>query len=115
MKLNIKAALLSAFVLPGLGQLKNGRRAKGGVLLLLSNVFLIGAVFVVLRGLGPVLVKAKITGVVDANAVAETMASGGRLPWGCSPFLPPSGAMPSSTPCSTGATKRMRTVNCFDI
>ncbi|ANA39242.1 MULTISPECIES: hypothetical protein [Geobacter] len=87
MKLNIKAALLSAFVLPGLGQLKNGRRAKGGILLLLSNVFLIGAVFVVLRGLGPVLVKAKITGVVDAGAVTEAMASGGAVAMGLLAFF----------------------------
>lgn len=79
MKLNIKAALLSAFVLPGIGQLRNGRRMKGGILLLLSNVFLLVAIFVVLRGVGPVLVKAKITGTVDADAVAERMASGGPV------------------------------------
>lgn len=75
MKLNVKAALLSAFVLPGLGQLASGRRVKGGVLLFLANAFLLAAVFLLLQRMGPILVEAKLTGKVDAVAVAGKLAA----------------------------------------
>lgn len=55
MKKNLKAALLSAFVLPGLGQLYKGDSLKGGILVALVNVFLLGALFVVLQGAGKLL------------------------------------------------------------
>ncbi len=75
MKVNIKAALLSAFVLPGLGQLYKGKRLKGIILILMVNVFLILALFTVLRGLGPFILAAKTSGTVDASKVAAHLQS----------------------------------------
>lgn len=57
MKNHIKAALLSAFVLPGMGQLYRGRALKGGILLLLMTVLILAALIVsglVLRDVLPV-------------------------------------------------------------
>lgn len=76
MKLNVKAALLSAFVLPGLGQIVRGERVKGGILIALANIFLLGAFFLVLKGMGPVLLKARLAGGVDPNAVSQQLAAG---------------------------------------
>lgn len=76
MKLNFKAALLSAFVLPGLGQFASGRRVRGGILLVLANIFLLAAVFLLLREMGPILVEAKFTGKVDAAAIAAKVSGG---------------------------------------
>ncbi len=75
MKLNVKAALLSAFVLPGLGQLYKGNRLKGVVLILLVNVFLLLALFVVLRGMGPFILAAKTSGTVEPAKVAANLQS----------------------------------------
>ncbi len=76
MKLNVKAALLSAFVLPGLGQVVKGERVKGGILIALANIFLLGAFFLILKGMGPVLLEAQLAGSVDANAIAQKLAAG---------------------------------------
>jgi hypothetical protein len=48
MKENIKASILSALVLPGLGQILSGRRLKGWILVVLSILMLIifSAIFV---------------------------------------------------------------------
>jgi TM2 domain-containing membrane protein YozV len=51
MKKNCKAALLSAFVLPGVGQLYKGRKLKGGVLLLLVNILLFSLLGLIVQGL----------------------------------------------------------------
>ncbi|HEX8960947.1 MAG TPA: hypothetical protein VF775_05195 [Geobacteraceae bacterium] len=71
MKKNIKAALLSAFVLPGLGQFYRGDRVKGGILIALVNVFLLAALFLVLKGMGELLVTAKLSGMSAAERVIE--------------------------------------------
>ena len=76
MKLNVKAALLSAFVLPGLGQVVRGERVKGGILIALANIFLLGAFVLVLKGMGPVLLEAQLAGRVDPNAVSSKLAAG---------------------------------------
>ncbi len=76
MKLDVKAALLSAFVLPGLGQVVRGERVKGGILIALANIFLLGAFFLVLKGMGPVLLEAQLAGSVDPNAVTRKLAAG---------------------------------------
>lgn len=49
------ALLLSALVLPGLGQLYLGRRNVGIAIILLVNLILLVALFVVLKGLSPVI------------------------------------------------------------
>lgn len=76
MKINVKAALLSAFVLPGLGQIVSGRRVKGAVIIVLANVFLLAAFVVLLRGMGPVLLEARLTGQVDAVGIANKLEAG---------------------------------------
>lgn len=70
---NIKAALLSAFLLPGLGQLAKGDRVKGGIFILLVNMFLLGALFMLLRGMGPVLLAARTGGAPDVIKTIETI------------------------------------------
>jgi len=54
MKTNIKAALLSALVLPGLGQLRTGRKAKGILIIAAVNIFLLIAVTSTIRSMGKV-------------------------------------------------------------
>jgi hypothetical protein len=68
MSKKIKAVALSALVLPGLGQLYLGRRVKGGVMILLDNVFILGALFVALRSAGKLMLAGK-TGSVDPEQV----------------------------------------------
>jgi hypothetical protein len=55
MNQRIKCVALSAFVLPGLGQLCHGRRLKGGLMVALDNVFILGALFIALRSAGKLL------------------------------------------------------------
>jgi hypothetical protein len=71
MKKNIKAALLSAFVLPGLGQLYKGDKVKGGIMIVLVNIFLLVALFLVLQGMGKLLVTANLSGMAAAEQVLE--------------------------------------------
>ena len=73
MQLHLKAALLSAFVLPGLGQLYKKDRVKGIVLLVLVNIFLICALFFVLQGMGQLLLGVKLSGAPDAARILETL------------------------------------------
>jgi hypothetical protein len=69
MRLHVKAALLSAFVLPGLGQLYKGERLKGGILIILVNIFLLAAIFLLIRELGPIIISVRETGAYDANEI----------------------------------------------
>ena len=80
MKLYLKAALLSAFILPGIGQLSKGAKVKGGVMILLVNLFLLAALFLVLQGMGELLVTAKLSGMAAAERVVEGLK--GRGPMG---------------------------------
>lgn len=73
MNQNIKAAFLSAFLLPGLGQLAKGDRLKGGIFIVLVNIFLLAALFLLLRGMGPVLLAAKTGGSADIVKTIETI------------------------------------------
>lgn len=73
MSKNIKAALLSAFVLPGLGQLYKGDKVKGGIMIVLVNIFLLAALFLVLRGMGALLLTAKLSGMAAAQGVIEEL------------------------------------------
>ena len=71
MNLNIKAAVLSAFVLPGLGQVVNGKKLKGFVLITIVNIFILVALAFVLKGMGNLLVTAQTGSTVDAVAALE--------------------------------------------
>ncbi len=73
MQVHLKAALLSALVLPGLGQLYKKDRVKGVVLLVLVNIFLICAVFFVLQGMGQLFVGVRLTGSADAAKILENL------------------------------------------
>jgi len=61
-----KAVALSALVLPGLGQLYAGRKLKGGVMIVLDNVFILAGLFVALRAAGKLMV-AKGSGTVTVT------------------------------------------------
>ncbi len=74
MNKKISALLLSALVMPGLGQLYLGRKMIGGILIVLVNLILLLALFVLLRGLSPVI-AAKIAGGAISITPAEVMKS----------------------------------------
>jgi hypothetical protein len=61
MKRKISALLLSTLVLPGLGHLYLGRKVSGIILIVLVNLILLLALFVLLRGLSP-LIASHISG-----------------------------------------------------
>jgi TM2 domain-containing membrane protein YozV len=77
MKTDVKAALLSAFVLPGIGQIYKGAKIKGGVIIVLVNVFLLTALFLVMKGLGALLVTARISGREAAEKVLDSLTERG--------------------------------------
>ena len=68
MKERIKCVALSAFVLPGLGQLCRGRRLKGGIMIALDNIFILAALFVALRSISKLMLAGRV-GPVDAQRV----------------------------------------------
>jgi hypothetical protein len=61
------ALLLSALVLPGLGQLYLGRKVVGIAIILVLNLLLLLALFVVLKGLGPVIAAKMAAGAVTVS------------------------------------------------
>jgi len=66
MKIHFKAAVLSTFVLPGLGQIYKGARVKGGIVIGLVNIFLLAALFLVMKGMGVLIVTARLSGIEAA-------------------------------------------------
>jgi len=86
-KLNIKALLLSAFVLPGIGQLYKGEKVKGAIFLVLVNIFLLAALFIVLKKMGSFLVTARISGPQEALNLLDTITkSSPEIGWLLSGF-----------------------------
>jgi hypothetical protein len=73
MKLNMKALLLSAFVLPGIGQLYKGEKIKGAIFLVLVNIFLLASLFIVLKKMGSFLVTARVSGPQEALNLLDTI------------------------------------------
>jgi TM2 domain-containing membrane protein YozV len=63
----ITALLLSALVLPGLGQLYLGRKGRGIAIILLVNLLLLLTVFVLMKGLAPVIASKMISGTFNAG------------------------------------------------
>lgn len=74
MNKKMTALLLSAFVLPGLGQLYLGRKLVGGILIVVVNLVILLALFVVLRGLSPVIAS-QIAGGAISITPAEVMTA----------------------------------------
>jgi hypothetical protein len=73
MHLHIKAALLSAFVLPGLGQLYKGDRPKGFVLVILVNFFMLAALWLVLQGVGHLVLATGSRSGIDATRILQQL------------------------------------------
>jgi TM2 domain-containing membrane protein YozV len=65
--------LLSALVLPGLGQLYLGRKTRGIAIILLVNLLLLLTVFVLLKGLSPVIASKMISGTFNAHDVLDAL------------------------------------------
>lgn len=72
MKKKVTALLLSALVLPGLGQLYLGRKLAGGIIICIVNIVILMALFVLLRGLSPVIAS-QIAGGAISIAPAEVL------------------------------------------
>lgn len=69
----IKAILLNALVLPGLGQLYLGSRVKGTALIMIVNLLLLVGFFIGLKAASP-LIAARVTSVsVDTAEVAAAL------------------------------------------
>ena len=73
MRTNIKAALMSAFVFPGLGQIYKGDRRKGIILVILVNFFLLAALWLVLQGVGQLVLATGSRSGIDAGRVMEQL------------------------------------------
>lgn len=87
MQINFKALLLSAFILPGIGQLYKGEKLKGAVFLVLVNIFLLAALFIVLRKMGSFLVTARISGPQEALTLLDSITkSSPEIGWLLSGF-----------------------------
>jgi len=67
MNKKMKALLLSAFVLPGLGQLYLERKAVGGIIIVIVNLIILLALFVLLKGLSPVIASQIAAGAVSIS------------------------------------------------
>ena len=63
------ALLLNALVLPGLGQLYLGRKATGIAIIMLVNLLLLLALFVLLKGLAPVIAAQAVSGAVSTQEI----------------------------------------------
>jgi len=106
--MNIKAMLLSAFVLPGIGQLYKGEKVKGAIILILVNIFLLAALFIVLKKMGSFLATARISGPQEALNLLDTITksspeigwllSGFTLLWGVAVVDAAKQARQKSTP-----------------
>jgi TM2 domain-containing membrane protein YozV len=73
MKRKLTAALLSALVLPGLGQLYLGRKGRGIAIILLVNLLLLLTLFVLLKGLAPVIAAKMMSGALITQDVLAAL------------------------------------------
>jgi TM2 domain-containing membrane protein YozV len=67
------ALLLSALVLPGLGQLYLGRKVIGIAIIMLINLLLLLAVFVLMKGLSPVIAAQVLSGGISTTEVHASL------------------------------------------
>lgn len=82
-----KYVALSAFVLPGLGQLCLGRRVKGGVMILLDNVFILAALFLALRSAGKLMLARSGQGVDLPQVLSSVQSDAPYARWILGGFL----------------------------
>lgn len=83
----IKCVALSALVLPGLGQLYRGSRIKGGVMILLDNIFILGALFIALRSAGKLMLAGHEKGLDAETVLASMQADAPYAKWLMGGFL----------------------------
>lgn len=81
MHLNLKALLLSALVVPGLGQLYKGEKIKGAIIICLVNIFLLAALFMVLQGAGHLLAVNASMRTDPATIIAELKEKSPTARW----------------------------------
>lgn len=87
MRKKIKCVALSAFVLPGLGQLCLGRRLKGGVMILLDNVFILAALYIALRTGGKLMLAGYGGGLNAEKVLAGVQVDAPYARWILGAFL----------------------------
>ncbi len=73
MKKNIRAALLSAFIFPGLGQVYKGCRLKGCIVILLANILLLIALALVMKGIYQLAISPGFSGITDPAKTAQRL------------------------------------------
>lgn len=69
----MKAMLLNALVLPGLGQLYLGRKVTGIAIIMLVNLLLLLALFVILKGAAPVIAAKMTSGAISTAEVLTAL------------------------------------------
>jgi hypothetical protein len=67
------ALLLNAFVLPGLGQIYLGRKNIGIAIILLVNLLLLLMLFVLMKGLAPVIAAQAASGSINAKEISAAL------------------------------------------
>jgi len=67
------ALLLNALVLPGLGQLYLGRKTTGTAVIMLVNLLLLLALFVLMKGLAPVIAARAVSGSISAREIHDAL------------------------------------------
>jgi hypothetical protein len=83
----LKYVALSAFVLPGLGQLSMGRRVKGGVMIALDNIFILAALFIALRSVAKLMVAKGGQGLGAETVLAGIQTDAPYARWVLGAFL----------------------------
>jgi len=80
MNIRIKAALLSALVFPGLGQLYKGERVKGVIIFVWVNILLLVLFSLVLQQLMPLILSGQeSSGVTDLTKILGQLRPGSPL------------------------------------
>ena len=67
------ALLLNALVLPGLGQLYLGRKTAGIAVIMLVNLLLLLGLFVLMKGLAPVIAARAVSGSISAREIQSAL------------------------------------------
>ena len=73
MNRKMKAMLLNALVLPGLGQLYLGRKATGIAIIMLVNLLLLLALFAVMKGLAPIIAAQAVSGTISPAEIQTAL------------------------------------------
>ncbi len=73
MKIHIKAALLSALVFPGLGQLYKGERVKGVIIFVWVNILLLVLLCLALQQLLPLILSGQSGGATGLTKILDRM------------------------------------------